>query len=89
MAEPRAGSSVGSPPLKTTLRDLGVNMLRLSPQSQHMDAVVHLFNDVIQGRIQARDAHEDMLPLLPAKACNGFWHGRPGLEWVAPMSERF
>jgi collagenase-like PrtC family protease len=71
------------------LRDLGVNMLRLSPQSQHMDAVVHLFNDVIEGRIQAIDAHEDMLPLLPAKACNGFWHGRPGLEWVSPVSERF
>ncbi|WP_426345444.1 ubiquinone anaerobic biosynthesis protein UbiV [Alcaligenes sp. HNGD-HTN06] len=71
------------------LRALGVDMLRLSPQSQHMDAVVHLFHDVVQGRIQASDAHEDMLPLLPAKACNGFWHGRPGLEWVAPVPERF
>src|SRR5690606_31402105 len=42
------------------LRALGVDMLRLSPQSQHMDAVVHLFHDVVQGRIQASDAHEDM-----------------------------
>jgi hypothetical protein len=25
-----------------------------------------------------------LAPALPAPACNGYWHGRPGLDYVAP-----
>ena len=25
-----------------------------------------------------------LAPALPAPPCNGYWHGRPGLEWGGP-----
>ncbi|WP_345798378.1 U32 family peptidase [Castellaniella sp. MT123] len=67
------------------LRDLGVDVLRLSPQSQHMDQVVAAFRAVLDGQESAEDAHERLVPLMPAGPCNGYWHGRPGLDMVLPQ----
>lgn len=64
------------------LRDLGVDVLRLSPQSEYMSAVVRNFKAVIDGTKSALDAHADMEPLMPAGPCNGYWYGKAGLEMV-------
>src|SRR5690606_37900208 len=66
------------------LRDLGVDVLRLSPQSQHMDQVVAAFRAVLDGREPADTAHQRLVPLMPAAPCNGYWHGRAGLDMVLP-----
>ncbi len=30
------------------------------------------------------DANAKLQPLMPAQGCNGYWHGKPGLEtWKA------
>lgn len=63
-------------------RTLGVDVLRLSPQSQHMDQVAQAFRDVLDGRQTPAQAHARLLPLMPAAPCNGYWHGRPGLDMV-------
>lgn len=62
------------------LKALQVDVLRLSPQSQHMTEIVRLFDDVIGGRLDAEQALSGMQPLMPEAHCDGFWHGRPGLE---------
>jgi collagenase-like PrtC family protease len=67
------------------LRDLGVDVLRLSPQSQHMDQVTAAFRAVLDGIEPAADAHARLVPLMPAGPCNGYWHGRPGLDMVLPQ----
>jgi hypothetical protein len=64
------------------MRDMGVDVLRLSPQAEHMVDVVQLFHGVMHGELVVRHAYERLLPLMPAAACNGYWHGRPGLELV-------
>ena len=66
------------------LRDLGVDVIRLSPQSQHMDQVVAAFRAVLDGREPADEAHRRLVPLMPAGPCNGYWHGRAGLDMVLP-----
>lgn len=71
------------------IQGLGVDVLRLSPQSREMGTVVQLYRDVADGLQDSTPAHEHLLELLPAGACNGFWHGRPGLDMVTPTSERF
>ncbi|WP_454003890.1 ubiquinone anaerobic biosynthesis protein UbiV [Alcaligenes sp. Marseille-Q7550] len=71
------------------LESLGVDVIRLSPQSRDMGEVLRLYRDVADGRQASTVAHEQLLELLPASACNGFWHGRPGLDMVSPASERF
>ena len=64
------------------LRKLGVGMVRISPQSQHTLEIVNLFDAVIKGDMRADDAMARMKPLMPDEACNGYWYGKPGLEYT-------
>lgn len=66
------------------LVDLGVDVIRVSPQSQHMQEVVKVFRSVLDGEQVAAAAHERLLPRMPAAPCNGYWYGRPGLDMVLP-----
>ncbi len=69
------------------LRQLGVEVLRISPQSQHTGAVVQLFRDVVEGRLDSAQAQAQLAPLMPAQACNGYWYGKPGLETWAQRAD--
>ena len=69
------------------MRAVGVDAVRLSPQSERMDEVIAVFRGALAGRSVA-DAARALEPLLPASACNGYWHGRPGLEQVARAEAR-
>jgi collagenase-like PrtC family protease len=50
----------------------GVDMLRVSPQSTGMAEVLAAFRAAIDGKPA----------YLDGDYCNGFWHGRPGLELI-------
>jgi collagenase-like PrtC family protease len=63
-------------------RDMGVDVLRISPQSQHASAIIQLFHDVMIQKTAATDAMQTLPGLMPAQACNGYWYGKPGLEQV-------
>lgn len=59
-----------------SLTESGVTVLRASPQSQGTADVLHAMRDACDGAATtAADQDEDW--------CNGFWHGRPGLERAA------
>lgn len=62
------------------MQAMGVDLVRLSPQLQHMSAIVALFDAARQKTVAPDEALARMQPLMPAPACNGYWHGRPGLE---------
>ena len=64
------------------LQALGVDVLRLSPQAEHMAEVVALFDAVRRGDLAPNEAQAQLLPLMPEQGCNGYWHGQPGLDWV-------
>jgi len=68
------------------LSGLGVDVIRLSPQSQHMEDVVRGFRAVLDGGQLPAVAHERLAPRMPAAPCNGYWHGRPGLDMVLPQT---
>jgi O2-independent ubiquinone biosynthesis protein UbiV len=65
------------------MRELGVGVVRLSPQSNHMTEIVGIVHAVLAGALSGRDARAGMAALAPAAQCNGFWHGRPGLDDIA------
>jgi O2-independent ubiquinone biosynthesis protein UbiV len=65
-----------------SLAKTGVDVVRLSPQSQHMPEIVRLFDGVRRSTTSARAAHVNIQELLPGEPCNGYWHGRSGLEQV-------
>ena len=64
------------------MQALGVDVLRLSPQSQHMVEVITLFDGVRRGTLSVAQARERLLTLLPDQSCNGYWHGKPGLDQI-------
>lgn len=63
-----------------TMRAMGVDAIRISPQSTNTAEIVSLMHAVLAGTLPVAHAMERMAPLMPAAACDGFWHGRPGLD---------
>lgn len=69
-------------PELAAMRRLGIDALRVSPQSERTGEVIARFRAALDddaatagtGRLDA---------LMPAPPCNGYWHGRPGQEHVA------
>ena len=64
------------------MRALGVDVLRLSPQAQHMTEIIALFDASRRQALAPDEALARMQPLMPGPGCNGYWHGRPGLEQI-------
>ncbi len=64
------------------MRGLGVDVVRISPQSQHTADILALFHAVLKRQLSAAEALARIEPLMPAAPCNGYWHGKPGLERV-------
>jgi collagenase-like PrtC family protease len=57
-----------------SLKQAGAGILRVSPQSTGTVEVLEALRDALSGKHQA---------VLQQDHCNGFWHGRPGLERAA------
>ncbi len=62
------------------LKSMGVDMLRLSPQSQDMDRVVQLFDEARNDQLDTAEGVSMMERLAVGEISNGFWHGKPGME---------
>ena len=64
------------------LAQTGVDVLRISPQSEHTLEIVALFRQCLERSVNADAAARQMESLMPGRTCNGYWHGKPGLEQV-------
>jgi collagenase-like PrtC family protease len=69
-------------PEVAAMRAMGVDVLRISPQSQQTMRIVELFRSVVQEERSTVDANAELNSLMPEKACNGYWYAKPGLELV-------
>jgi len=65
------------------MQALGVDVVRISPQSQHTGDIVQAFHDVLTQKTTTEAALQTMDALMPDQACNGYWYGKPGLEQLA------
>jgi O2-independent ubiquinone biosynthesis protein UbiV len=61
---------------------IGVDLVRISPQQRHMHDIVALFRAVLDAGMHADAALAEMEDLMPDQACDGYWHGKPGLERI-------
>ena len=66
------------------MRAMGVDVLRLSPQAEHMADIIAAFDgargaEATLGK-DAAHAVQRMQPFMPDAPCNGYWLGRPGME---------
>lgn len=65
------------------MQAMGVEVVRISPQAEHTGDIVALFDAVRRGALAPSEAQARLQPLMPEQGCNGYWHGQPGLDWVA------
>jgi collagenase-like PrtC family protease len=61
------------------LRALGVDILRISPQSQHMEQIIALFDQSLRDALVPAEAAAQLNALMPVGPCNGYWHGEAGM----------
>jgi len=61
------------------LRELGVDVLRISPQSEHTVEVIEAFHNCMQGQESAKEAATRLNEKMPIGPCDGYWHGKPGI----------
>lgn len=69
------------------LRNLNIDILRLSPQSRNMDTVLRSFRGVIDGQIDLGQAAAALGAGESETDCNGYWHGLPGMDWLAEIDQ--
>lgn len=62
------------------MRRLGIDVLRISPQPEHTGQVVAAFHGVIAGTTSRAEAQALLAPCLFDAPCDGYWHGRAGIE---------
>lgn len=68
------------------LREMGIDILRLSPQSRHMTEIVEQAHRARIGASSPAEAAAAIQTYLPAGACNGYWHGTAGMAWRTPTT---
>ncbi len=60
------------------LRELGVEILRISPQSQHSFRILDIFNSALESH-DPGSLLQELSDLLPLGACNGYLHQQAGM----------
>ncbi len=70
-------------PVLEDARAAGTGILRISPQSRQTGDVVAVFRDAASDALAPEEAVARLAPFMPAEACDGYWHGKPGIlsEW--------
>lgn len=64
------------------MTQLGVDILRISPQSTSTVDIINIFHDCLHGNKSIQDASDELESLSPTGTCNGYWHGGAGMESV-------
>jgi len=57
----------------------GIDIFRISPQSEHTEQVIALFDQVRSGALDPFDALGELGALAPDGLCNGYWHQEAGM----------
>lgn len=68
-------------PQLAALEELGVDIVRVSPQAQHCVEVLELVREVLDRR-DSMPVAARLEPLLQSPPCDGHWHGQPGMARV-------
>jgi len=64
------------------MKQLGVDILRISPQSKSTVDIINIFHACLHNKKSIQDAIDELESLSPTGTCNGYWHGGAGMESV-------
>ena len=61
------------------MQQIGVDIMRISPQWQHTDKIIERYHHVIHGK----SSDTDVQPWLKTPVCDGYWRGESGMDFIA------
>ena len=64
------------------MQQIGVDIVRISPQPFHTDKVLNVFRNRLDAKLSGTDAVQQLTRLMADEPCDGYWHGRAGIEQV-------
>lgn len=64
----------------TVMQSMGVDAVRISPQAQHNERIIEVFDQVRHGRMAPTAAMSALQEWMPDQPCNGYWNGEPGMH---------
>ena len=59
------------------IRQLGVDLVRISPQSRHTMNIIQVFDRALNGIQTENDVLDELMPVGP---CDGYWYEMPGMK---------
>jgi len=62
----------------------GIDILRISPQSEHTAQVISLFDQVRSGALGDVEASNQLESFAATGLCNGYWHDEAGMTSCSP-----
>jgi collagenase-like PrtC family protease len=68
------------------LRQLEVDVLRISPQSLHTDTIIRIFHDCLHGSSDTHEAATELAGFMPVGPCDGYWYGDAGMDSRHPVT---
>ena len=71
-----------------TLYGMGVDVIRISPQAYHTGKIIDLFRRSLNDLTTVRENAEQLVKWMPDKGCDGYWHGKAGLDQSVEMVSR-
>jgi len=64
-----------------SMRDLGVDIIRISPQAYHTDKIVEIFHRCLNSQqMTVEQGSAKLDKLVPVASCNGYWFVNAGME---------
>jgi len=60
------------------MQEMGVDIVRISPQVEYSIDVIEIFKQTINQEIQPDDAQQLINDLMPEKQCDGYWFDQAG-----------
>ena len=64
------------------VNELGIDVIRIMPQSEGMPEIIDIFHRVLNGNLQVETALEKLAPFHLNGKCNGYWFGEEGMIWI-------
>ncbi len=62
------------------MRELKVDVIRISPQSRITEKVVDIFHQCLNQKMSLEDGVAKLERIVPVGSCDGYWHGDAGME---------
>jgi collagenase-like PrtC family protease len=60
--------------------NLGIDVLRISPQSGNTEHVIDIFHNCLHGATSSSDAESALQQYIMSGECDGYWHGQAGMD---------